>query len=161
MRLTLDEWGLSIAQVVSQRSTCLRRAVGCVLVNFRGKILSTGYNGRASGLPHCNEPGDPDRTCHGVPIINGIPMNNACPGALSKSGEDLNLCEAIHAEQNALLQCRDVQTIHTTYVTASPCLTCVKLLLNTSCTRIVFAELYPHAGSTRLWMDAGRLWIKA
>jgi deoxycytidylate deaminase len=43
-------------------------------------------------------------------------------------------------------------------VTASPCVTCCKLLLNTSCERIVFAEVYPHSEAQRLWETAGRVW---
>jgi len=57
-----------------------------------------------------------------------------------------------------MLQCRDVYSIHTAYVTASPCMTCIKLLLNTSCERIVFVEEYPHVEARRLWEGAGRLW---
>lgn len=71
---------------------------------------------------------------------------------------NLDGCQAIHAEQNALLQCRDVYAIHTAYVTASPCMTCVKLLLNTSCERIVYVEEYPHSAARDLWTGAGRSW---
>ena len=59
-----------------------------------------------------------------------------------------------------LLQCRNVWEIDTVYCTASPCLTCVKLLMNTSCRRIVFAEEYPHADASGLWLQSGneRTW---
>lgn len=134
---------LAVALETAKGSTCARRTVGCILVDARGKVLATGYNGPASGLPHCNE---------------GSP----CPGASLPSGEGLDLCEAIHAEQNALLQCADVRQIDTCYCTCSPCVTCVKLLLNTSCRRIVFLDEYPHEAARRLWEGpyARREWVQ-
>jgi dCMP deaminase len=146
-RDTRDEWAMTIAIVTSKRSTCLRRRVGAVLLNERGHLLASGYNGVASGLPHCNEIGSSSLYPH------------ACSGARAKSGEQLDRCGAIHAEQNALLQCKNVYEIESCYVTASPCLTCVKLLLNTSCKRIVFLDGYPH-DSEKLWVAAGRDWIQ-
>lgn len=140
MRPTSDQYFLEMAKLVSTRSTCARRNVGCVLVNGRNHIIATGYNGVASGLPHCTD----------VP----------CPGADCMSGRDLDLCEAIHAEQNALLQCHDVHQIYTAYCTTAPCITCVKLLLNTSCSRIVFLENYPHKRSKELWESTGRIWMQ-
>jgi dCMP deaminase len=84
---------------------------------------------------------------------------HACSGAASPSGTNLDACEAIHAEQNALLQCHDVFDIHTCYVTASPCVTCTKLLLNTGCQRIVFVEEYPQPEAGRLWKKSHRQWL--
>lgn len=141
MRPTRDQWGLALAKITATRATCVRRKVGCVLLNRRGQVVATGYNGVASGLPHCTE---------------GCP----CSGAYAKSGTNLDACQAIHAEQNALLQCRDVYDIHSAYVTTSPCITCVKLLLNTSCERILFTEEYPHIEARKIWEGAGREWIK-
>jgi len=143
MRMTREEWALRIAEVVAMRATCVRRRVGCVLTDKHGRILATGYNGVATGLPHCTE-------------------GHPCKGANAKTGEDLDNCEAIHAEQNALLQCQDTQRIHTCYVTVSPCITCTKLLLNTSCRRIVFIEMYGGEPCPReLWKrsDDRRLWF--
>lgn len=169
MRPTGDEWAMSLALATAKRATCLRRAVGCVLLSARGHVLATGYNGVAVGLPHCNE-----STGFDFVYANGIdktkPLtsqstgqspcyNNACPGAHAPSGTQLDACQAIHAEQNALLQCRDVYAIETCYVTASPCVTCVKLLMNTSCQRIVFVEEYPHQEARELWVGkVGRTW---
>jgi len=118
------------------------------MLNSRGHVLATGYNGVAAGLPHCNQH-DPYHPL-GFPHI--------CEGARSPSGTNLDGCQAIHAEQNALLQCRDIYQIHTVYVTASPCVTCCKLLLNTSCERIVYVEEYPHSAARDLWTGAGRSW---
>lgn len=164
IRISRDEWGLRTAEVQALRATCLRRSVGCVLTDRDGFILSTGYNGRAAGLPHCNEPVFREPT----PAIPGLSMfhttlpksaeyfPHACLGATSPSGTNLDACEALHAEQNSLLRCREVRDIHTCYVTVSPCITCVKLLLNTSCQRIVFRAPYTHDEPARkLW---GRDW---
>lgn len=163
-----DETWLAVAAIIAQRSTCFRRAVGCVLVNARGHVLSTGYNGRAAGLAHCNEVKREGRNYRpwGRPELNiTVPTEmvdtfpHRCAAATSASGLNLDGCEAIHAEQNALLQCRDVQAIDTCYVTTSPCVTCVKLLMNTGCRRIVFLEAYAHEEAARkLWVDAGGSW---
>jgi len=125
MRPTKDEWLLELAGVVAKRGTCVRRQVGCVLADEVGHVLATGYNGVTSGAPHCNE-------------------GWLCSGAGLPSGQGLDLCEAVHAEQNALLQCRDVSRIYTCYVTVSPCVTCAKLLMNTACQRVVYANRYAH-----------------
>lgn len=140
-RKSKDEYFLSLAELIANQATCVRRSVGCVLVDKLGHVLSTGYNGVARGLPHCNE-------------------GHPCEGAGMSKGEGLDKCEAIHAEQNALLQCGDVENIHTCYCTASPCIHCLKLLLNTSCKRIVFREEYYHARAKELWLQSGREWMK-
>lgn len=157
MRLSRDEWALKLALLTAQRTTCCRRAVGCVLLNARGHVLSTGYNGVAAGLPHCNHMDVvTDDDGHNTYVVEVFP--HACSGAKAPSGTNLDGCHAIHAEQNALLQCRDMYAIHTAYVTASPCMTCCKLLLNTSCQRIVYVEEYPHSAAKDLWTGAGRAW---
>lgn len=139
MRVSKDEYFLKIALHVSSQATCIRRKVGCVLVNHRSHIVATGYNGNPPGMPHCIE--------------------QPCEGAKAPSGTGLELCQANHAEASALLQCREVFEIKTAYVTASPCIHCVKLLLNTSCERIVFAQEYPHSISQKRWEDSGREWV--
>ncbi len=136
-RLSKDEYFSQLALLVARRSTCARRSVGCVLVSHRGHILGTGYNGVPRGHTHCTDV--------------------RCPGASLPSGTGLDVCEAIHAEQNALLQCKDVEQIDTAYVTAMPCMTCTKLLLNTSCRRIVYVEPYPHDAAKQLWTKNGRI----
>lgn len=131
-----------MAAHVATRGTCARRKVGCVLVNSRNHVLATGYNGVPRGRAHC--------------------IDHPCPGANLPSGTGLDVCEAIHAEANALLQCRDVFDIDTVYCTASPCVSCTKLLLNTSATYIIFSEPYPHSAAQELWENSGknRLWLK-
>jgi dCMP deaminase len=134
-RPSKDETFLEIARALARRSTCQRRAVGCVLVDARGQVLATGYNGVARGLPHCaHEEGGVARVCSGA----GLP-----------SGVGLDACEAVHAEQNALLQCPDVFAVHTAYVTTAPCVTCAKLFLNTGCRRVVYRDAYPQLEAAR------------
>ena len=82
----------------------------------------------------------------------------SCPGAFAESGKRINECYAIHAEQNALLKCKDVYSIDTCYTTTSPCITCIKLLMNTSCKRIVFLEEYSNIDARDLWLSMGRIW---
>ena len=136
-RPTKDQYFVNMAHLAATRSTCLRRSVGCVLVNSRGHILSTGYNGVAAGRPHCNE-------------------GHPCKGADSPSGTNLDGCQALHAEQNALLQCPDVHDIAVCYTTTQPCMTCTKLLLGTSCHTIIYSESYTHQDAVNLWLEAGR-----
>ncbi len=133
-RESRDIYFARIALLVATRATCARRSVGCVLTSERGHVLATGYNGVPRGFRHCTE--------------------HPCGGHLGRSGGDLDKCLATHAEQNALLQCPDVEKIAVCYTTTSPCIHCVKLLLNTGCRRIVFIEEYPHNESKELWLSA-------
>lgn len=151
-----------MAELVAVRSTCLRRAVGCVLVDGAKHVLSTGYNGVARGVPHCNEVTSIESI---QPLMNPhastvMVYGNACPGANQPSGEGLHLCEAVHAEQSALVQCRDISAIHTVYCTASPCVHCMRLILGTGAKRVVFRQEYPHAQSKQLAEQAGIEWRK-
>lgn len=135
-RIDRDQLGLLLASVWSLRGTCARRRVGCVLFDVDGHELGTGYNGPAAGEVHCSE----------AQIYR-------CAGADLPSGEGLDQCAALHAESNSLLRCRDVSRIWTAYVTHSPCIHCVKLLMNTGCRRIVFRERYAHdAAASELWL---------
>ena len=157
MRLSKDAYFMELAKTASNQTTCLRKNVGCVLVDARGCALGIGYNGIASGLPHCNEA----HSAWGAkqPLKHGVFLN-ACIGHDLPPGQDS--CEAIHAEVNALLQCRAVQEIDTAYVTLSPCKSCVKLLLNTPCRRIVFLEEHTLTEARDLWvMRAKREWVYA
>lgn len=131
-----ETW-LQVAHIIAGRGTCARRRVGCVLVNKEGFVLSTGYNGVAPGMLHCT-----DAPCAGVQLI---------------SGTGLSICEAIHAEANALLSCRDLREVDVIYSTTEPCVDCVKLLLRTHAREVYFIESYPSSGR-ELWERAGRAW---
>lgn len=184
MRISRDEWGLRLAEVTALRGTCLRRQVGCVLVDYGGRVLATGYNGVPRGMPHCNEMvqepiygkpydqtswiDDPERkwrrklgTVSITPCVGFTDTYpHACTAANAISGTQLDGCEATHAEINAMIQCQSPGHVHTAYVTSSPCIECTKALMNTGCFRVVFRELYPHATSEKLWTRrAGAEWL--
>ena len=131
-----DFYFLKMAKLVSERGTCARRKVGCVFVNKRNHVIATGYNGNPAGFTHC--------------------IDDPCEGADSKSGTDLDKCKAIHAEQNALLQCKNVYDIDRVYTTLEPCIHCVKLLLNTTANQIIYGEKYVHQLARKLWEESGR-----
>ena len=131
-----DFYFLKMALLVSERGTCARRKVGSIFVNKRNHVIATGYNGNPSGFPHCTD--------------------KPCAGANSLPGTDLDKCEAIHAEQNALLQCKNVHEIDRVYTTLEPCIHCVKLLLNTSTQQIIYGEKYVHNLARNLWESSGR-----
>lgn len=138
-RPSWDEYFMSIAGQVSDRSTCLRRHTGAVLVKDK-RILATGYNGVPAGLAHCEEAG-----C--LREQRGI-----------ASGSNHELCRGIHAEQNAVIQAArhgiaiDGATI---YCTHQPCVLCAKILINAGVTEIVFREPYPDPLSEALLAEAG------
>lgn len=119
MRKSWDEYFLSIAREVAERSTCNRKQVGCVIVRDRA-ILSTGYGGSIRGQPHCTEVG-------------------------CEIGPDGGCIRTIHAEVNAVAQAAKHGTCiegATAYVTLSPCYNCFKMLVNAGITSIVFSEEY-------------------
>lgn len=113
---------MEIAQSLSKLATCPKRQVGCVITDKNDNIISIGYNGVARGDPHCIE----NSPCQLIPF-KGTRNNN---------------CLAIHAEQNALLKCNDINAIDTIYCTTSPCIACMKLIVNTSCNTIFYKNLY-------------------
>lgn len=132
-----DRVFLTCAMLLSKLSTCSRRDVGCVLTDKRNRILATGYNGVAAGADHCK--------------------GNPCKGSKLPSGSGLDLCEAIHAEQNALTFCNNIDNIYTVYTTTSPCMHCAKMLANTGAQRIVYHKAYGNIDEiTKYWNSLGR-----
>ncbi|MDD5669359.1 MAG: dCMP deaminase family protein [Candidatus Omnitrophica bacterium] len=126
-RISWDSYFLQIAHLVAQRSTCIRRHVGAVLVKDK-RILATGYNGAPSGLKHCSEVG-----CLREKLK--IP-----------SGQRHELCRGLHAEQNAIIQA----SLHgipiqgsTIYITNQPCIICAKMLINAGIVSVVILDGYP------------------
>ena len=137
-RPSWNEYFMEIALLVRKRSTCLRRQIGCVLVNDK-KIMATGYNGSPSGLRHCGEIG-----CLRKEM--GIP-----------SGERHELCRALHAEQNAIIQAA-ISGINisgsTVFCTHFPCSLCAKMLINAKISKIYYIEGYPDDLSKSLLSEA-------
>lgn len=136
-RPTLDQTYIEIATVMAKRATCPRRKVGAVIVDGNGYILSTGYNGQPRGFVHCHE--------------------EPCAGADLPSGQGLELCEALHAEQNAIARLKEPFSAKTLYCTTAPCIACTKLALATGIETIIFNEDYGTSGRD-LWLKAGRTW---
>jgi len=126
VRLSKDEYFLKIATVVSERGTCARRQVGCVLVDSNDHIVATGFNGVAKGFVHC--------------------IDQPCEGANYPSGEGLDKCNAIHAESNAFLQCRSDDHSLTMYTTTTPCIACTRLICNSNVKRVV--SIYQYSQNT-------------
>ncbi len=133
-----DDYFMEITEVVAKRSTCIRRQIGAILVRD-GRILATGYNGAPSGLKHCAEVG-----C--LRNERNIP-----------SGEKHELCRAVHAEQNAIIQCALAGipiADSTIYTTNFPCVLCARMLINARVKRIVFRNSYPDELSARMLAEA-------
>jgi dCMP deaminase len=138
-RPDIDEYFLKVAAVVAERSTCRRHHVGAVAV--RGKhILATGYNGAPAGFRDCLELG-----CLRDEL--GIP-----------SGERHEICRAIHAEQNVIIQA----ALHgvslegsTIYATHTPCVLCAKMLTNAKIKRYVSFGKYNDEAFIQLFHEAG------
>ena len=125
-RPSWDSYFMQLAQVVAGRSTCLRRQVGAVIVKDR-QILSTGYNGSPSGLIHCDE-------------IGCLRQSLNVP-----SGERMEICRAVHAEQNALIQAAKHGVAIAgadLYCTHQPCVQCTKMLINAGIRRVVYIHPY-------------------
>jgi len=138
-RPDIDEYFLKIASVVAERSTCLRHHVGAVAVRDK-HILSTGYNGAAAGIKDCLELG-----C--LRDEQNIP-----------SGTRHEICRAIHAEQNCIIQA----SLHgvslegaTLYCTHTPCILCAKMLINTRIKRFVSFRKYADDSFIPLFEEAG------
>ncbi len=135
-----DEYFMEMADLTSKRSTCMRRQVGAVIVKDK-HIIATGYNGAPRGVKHCEERGGCLREKLDVP-----------------SGERHELCMAVHAEQNAIIQAATLgQSIEggVIYVTHQPCVICAKMIINAGIKRIVVREGYPDQLSRDILAEAG------
>lgn len=128
-----DEYFLEIAQVVSKRSTCLRRFYGAVIVKDR-VIISTGYNGSPRGETNCIDAGVCAREEMKVP-----------------KGERYELCVGVHAEQNAIINGDPIKmkgaTIYIagfehdgSFADGQPCLLCRRMIKNAMLGRVVYLD---------------------
>jgi dCMP deaminase len=129
---------MDITELVAKRSTCLRRAVGAVIVKDK-RILSTGYNGAPSGVRHCRETGCLRETLK-VP-----------------SGSRHELCRGIHAEQNAIIQAAyhgvSVKGADL-FCTNQPCSICAKMIINAGIVRIIYRNGYADDLSREMLAEA-------
>ena len=135
MRPDWDSYFLKIAFAVSERSTCDRALVGCVLV-LEKRILTTGFNGSPAGLPHCEE-------------VGHLMVDGHC-------------VRTIHAETNAIIQAalHGVSTKGSTcYVTHFPCINCTKALINAGITRLVYCNNYRIDENALAFLKAAQIEI--
>lgn len=139
-RPSWDEYFMEMAVLTARRSTCMRRQVGAVIVKDK-HIIATGYNGAPRGIAHCADRGGCLRQKLEIP-----------------SGERHELCMALHAEQNAIIQAATLgQSIEgaVIYVTHQPCVICAKMIINAGIRRIVVKEGYPDKLSVDILAEAG------
>jgi len=123
-RIDIDHYFMKIAEIVKERSTCVKQKVGAVLVKDK-HIISTGYNGAPKGVTHCTK-----ETC----LRQGL-----------NSLEKAYLCRGAHAEANAIAQAafHGVSTKDSViYCTHFPCMSCSKLLINSGVKKIYYAREY-------------------
>ncbi|MCK4422807.1 MAG: cytidine/deoxycytidylate deaminase family protein [Candidatus Omnitrophica bacterium] len=138
-RPSWDEYFMEITKLVATRSTCLRRQVGAILVKDK-RILATGYNGAPTGLKHCYDRGGCLRQKEKIP-----------------SGQRHELCRAIHAEMNVLLQASSYGVNikgSTLYATNQPCILCAKMLINAGVKDIIISSGYPDPQAVAILKEA-------
>ena len=131
-RTNKQNYYLDIADAVLERSTCLRRKYGAIIVR-NDEIISTGYNGAPRGRKNCSDLGGCMREKLGIP-----------------SGERYELCRSVHAEANAIISASRKETIGSTlyltgrdaatgtYLTGTtPCSMCRRLIINAGIKNVV------------------------
>jgi len=126
-RLSWNQYFLMITRQVAERSTCLRAKVGAVIVRDRS-IVATGYNGAPAGMPHCLD-------------VGCLVYKSQTPNGDFEE----NCFRTIHAEINAIAQAaRNGSAIRdaAVYITHSPCIHCLKTLVNTGIKQIFFEKPY-------------------
>ncbi|XXH03559.1 Autophagy protein 7 [Hypoxylon texense] len=135
-----DGYFMSLASLAARRCNCMKRAVGCVLVDARHHVVSTGYNGTPRHLLNCGE--------------GGCPRCNAGEG----SGTALSTCLCLHAEENALLEAgreriRDGSVL---YCNTCPCLTCSIKIVQVGISEVVYNQGYSMDTDTaQIFRNAG------
>ena len=136
-RPSWDEYFSRIAVDVAERSTCIRHKFGAVIVNEKQEIVATGYNGVVRGALHCDEIG-----C--IKDEQGI-----------ESGTGHEICPAVHAEQNALIQAGRQSLNCTLYVNGFPCRICARLMVNAGVKRVVVSDEYTDQEGLEVLKNSG------
>ena len=134
-QVRFDKWDrrfMQMAWVISSWASCYQqdRKIGAVIVKDK-RILTTGYNGAPAGIKTCMERGECLRKKLGIP-----------------SGTKHEICYAIHAEQNAIIQAAKLGVSiqgATLYCTHQPCVICAKMIVNSGIVRVVYEQGYPDA----------------
>ncbi len=150
-RIDKENYYLDIAQTVSERSTCMRRCYGAIVVNH-DEIVSTGYNGAPRGRKNCGDLGYCTREAMNIP-----------------SGERYELCRSVHAEANAIISasrrevlgatlymaCRDPRTGELLPDSTS-CSMCRRLIINAGIAKVVIRDTptqYRVVDVQKEWVD--------
>ena len=138
-RPSWETYFMDITTLVAKRSTCLRRAVGAIIVKDK-QILSTGYNGAPSNVRHCQEVGCLREKLNVV------------------SGQRHELCRGIHAEQNAIIQAafhgvsvKDASL----FCTNQPCSICAKMIINAGIRKVYYQSGYSDPLALEMIEESG------
>jgi dCMP deaminase len=140
-----DKWDrrfMEMTDLIGTWASCYQpdRKMGCVIVRNK-RILTTGYNGAPAGITPCVERGECMRQVLGIP-----------------SGEQGQMCYAVHAEQNAIVQAAKLGVSvegATLYVSYSPCSICAKMIIKSGIVRVVYRHEYPDDFARRLMKETG------
>ena len=141
----MDKWDIrfmEMARLIATWTSCYTpgRSIGAVIVKDR-RVMTTGYNGAPAGMKTCREKGECLRRKLGV-----------------ESGTRAELCFAIHAEQNAIIQAAKLGISidgGTMYCTHQPCSVCAKMIVNSGIQRVVFEQGYPDPFSLDIFAETG------
>ena len=141
----VDKWDarfMELARVIANWASCYRpnRKIGCVIVKNK-RIVTTGYNGAPAGIKTCIERGECLREKLGI-----------------ASGTRAEICYAIHAEQNAIIQAAKLGSSiesATLYCTHQPCVICAKMIVNAGISRVVYEEGYPDDFARQIFSESG------
>ena len=141
----MDKWDrrfMELSHVIANWASCYQpnRKIGCVIVRNK-RIVTTGYNGAPAGIRTCVERGECMRRKIGV-----------------ASGTHAELCYAIHAEQNAIIQAARLGSSidgATLYCTHQPCVICAKMIVNAGIKRVVYQEGYPDDFAREMLSEGG------
>ena len=137
-----DKRMMDMATLVSTWASCFQtnRKIGAVIVR-NNRIITTGYNGASSGILSCEDRGECLRQKLNIP-----------------SGTRHEVCYAVHAEQNAIIQAAKLGISidgATLYCTHQPCSICAKMIINSGISRVVFEHGYPDPFSIEMFSEAG------
>lgn len=143
----MDKWDkrfMEMARVIASWASCYQenRKIGAVIVKNK-RIMTTGYNGAPAGVKTCVERGECLRRKLNIP-----------------SGTRHELCYAVHAEQNAIIQAAKLGVSidgATLYCTHQPCVICAKMIVNSGIRRVVYEQGYPDEFSRQILSEGNVL----
>lgn len=141
----MDKWDkrfMDLTKTIAKWSSCYKdnRSIGAIIVKNK-RILTTGYNGAPAGIKSCKEKGECLRQKLDIP-----------------SGKQHELCFAIHAEQNAIIQAAKLGVSiegATLYCTHQPCVICSKMIVNAGIERVIYEKPYPDDFTSQIFEEAG------